>query len=118
MRPLGLEQVGMYEFVEEQVRCLVAEHLGVGLEELVCDVSLRDDLAADSIDLVELAVAIEREFAIVVPERILDEVRTYGDLVQATGLLIRARTEPIRSRAVNPAAEPLSTLERTGWLTP
>ena len=102
-----------HEFVEEQLRCLVAEHLGVGLEELLRDVSLRDDLAADSLDLVGLAVAVEGEFAIVVPERILEQVRTYGDLVHTTGLLIRARREaealaaerpePIRARIVIPA---------------
>jgi len=118
----------MYEFVEPQVRRLVAEHLGVGLEELVSEVSLRDDLAADSLDLVELALALEGEFAIVVPERIVDEVRTYSDLVHATGLLIRARCEAeargaeppqrIWARIVPPAGESSGTLERTGWLTP
>jgi len=118
----------MDDFVEQGVRCLVAEHLGVGLEELVSEVSLRDDLAADSLDLVELALALEGEFAIVVPERILDEVRTYGDLVRATGLLIRARCEAeargaepperIWARIVPPAGESSGTLERTGWLTP
>ena len=83
----------MYAFVEPHVRRLVAEHLGVGREELLSGVSLRDDLAADSLDLVELAVALEGEFAIGVPERVLDEVRTYSDLVHATGLLIRLRCE-------------------------
>ena len=88
----------------------------MGLEELLCDVSLRDDLAADSLDLVELVVALEGEFAIVVPERILDQVRTYGDLVHTTTLLIRAcreaevlaaeRPEPIRARIVTPAGDP------------
>ena len=91
--PAGLGRWGTDEFVEPHVRRLVAEHLGVGVEELVSEVSLRDDLAADSLDLVELALALEGEFAIVVPERILDEVRTFGDLVCATGLLIRARSE-------------------------
>ena len=118
----------MHEFVEPHVRYLVAERLGVGLEELVSEVSLRDDLAADSLDLVELSMALEAEFAIVVPERILDRVRTYGDLVHATGLLIRARaeaetraTEPaprIRVRITPPAGDPGGTLERTGGLTP
>src|SRR3989442_421693 len=84
---------GMEEFVEADVRRVVAHCLGVGIEDLVSEVSLRDDLAADSLDLVELAMALEAEFAIVVPERILDRVRTYGDLVHATGLLIRARCE-------------------------
>jgi acyl carrier protein len=118
----------MYEFVELQVRRLTAEHLGVGLEELVDGVSLREDLAADSLDLVELSLALEGEFAIVVPERILDEVRTYSDLVHATGLLIRARfageargpelPQRIRVRIVPAAGEASGILERTGWLTP
>ena len=118
----------MYEFVEPHVRRLVAEHLGVGVEELVSDVSLRDDLAADSLDLIELAMALEGEFAIVVPERILDEVCTYRDLVHATGLLIRARCEAeargaerpphIWVRIVPATGESGGTLERTGWLTP
>jgi len=125
--PAGLGRWGIDEFVEPHVRHLVAEQLGVGVEELLSDVSLREDLAADSLDLVELAMAIEGAFAIVVPERMLDEVRTYRDLVHATALLIRARcaaeargAEPpdrIWLRIV-PAAGSSGTLERTGWLTP
>ena len=115
-------------FVEPSCRRLVADHLGVDLEELVAGVSLRDDLAADSLDLVELAMALEAEFGIMVPERILDRVRTYGDLVQAMGLLIRARRAaevraaepPLRTwaRVRSPAGELGGSLERAGWLTP
>jgi len=112
-------------FVERSCRRLVADHLGVGVEQLVAGVSLREDLAADSLDLVELAMALEAEFGIVVPERLLDRVRTYGDLVRATGLLIRAR----RAAEVRAAEPPLrmwarragksgGSLERAGWLTP
>lgn len=115
----------MYEFVEPHLRRLVAEHLGVGLEVLVSGVTLRDDLAVDSLDLVGLVMVLEGEFAIAMSERTVDEVRTYGDLVHATGLLIRARglttgTEPaprIRVRIVSASGEP-TTLERTGLLTP
>lgn len=85
---------GMDEFVEPHVRRLVAEQLAVGIEELVFDVSLRDDLAADSLDLVALALAVEGEFAVVVPDRILDEVRTFGDLVRAVGRLMWAGIAP------------------------
>src|SRR5439155_17374520 len=119
---------GMEEFVEAHVQRLVADCLGVGIEELVSEVSLRDDLAADSLDLIELAMALEAEFAIVVPERILDQVRTYGDLVQTTGLLIRTRCEaeargaerPLRMwvRITPPAGGSAGILERTGWFTP
>jgi acyl carrier protein len=116
----------MYEFVEPQVRHLVAEHLGVESDALVSAVSLREDLAADSLDLAELALALEHAFAIEVPERILDAVRTYADLVHATGLLIRGRwqasgAEPlqrIRACIISPAGESNGTLERTAWLTP
>jgi acyl carrier protein len=118
----------MEEFVEPSVRRLVADHLGVGAEDLAAGVSLRDELAADSLDLLELAMALEAQFAIVVPERILDQVRTYGDLIEATGLLVRARLE-IETRAVEsppriwarivPApGESGGTLERSGWLDP
>ena len=118
----------MEEFVEPHVRRVVADRLGVGVEELVSDVSLRDDLAADSLDLVELAMALEAEFAIVVPDSVLDRVRTYGDLVQTTGHLLRTRYEaeaegaaqPLRiSARITPAAGgSAGILERTGWLSP
>ena len=118
----------MYEFVEPHVRRAAAEHLGVGFGELVSEVALRDDLAADSLDLFEMALALEGEFAIVMPERILGEVRTYSDLVRATCFLIRVRREAeargaeppqhIWARIVPPAGESSGTLERTGWLTP
>ena len=77
----------MHDLVEPRVRRVVAEHLGVGLDELDAEVSLRDDLAADSLDLVSLGLMLEDEFAILVPERLLDEVRTFGDLVRATAFL-------------------------------
>jgi acyl carrier protein len=117
----------MYEHLEPRVRHLVAEHLGVRVETLVSRVSLREDLAADSLDLVGLAIALEGEFAIVVSEHILEDVRTYGDLVHATGALIRARCEAAERGAEPPqriwarivrAGESRGTLERTGWLTP
>ena len=94
-RPGGIPESpatwGTDEFVEPYVRCLVAEYLGVGVEELASHVSLREDMAADSLDLIELAVALEGEFAIVVPETVIEDVRTYGDLVRATAGLMRAR---------------------------
>jgi len=126
--PVVLGRWGMYEFVEPHVRRLVADHLGVGVEELVPELSLRDDLAADSLDLVELALALEERFGIGVPEHILDQVRSYGDLVETTVDLIRSRRAAQSRSAAPPAhfvarivpAEGRSDgiLERGGWLTP
>lgn len=114
-----------YEFVESRVHRLVVHHLGVGPETLVGDVTLRDDLAADSLDLLELVLAIEGEFAITVGDSVVDEVRTYGDLVDATVLLVRAGREaspplpPMWTRAwahiVGPAKEATGSPEPTSW---
>ena len=85
---------GMEHLVEPRVRRLVAESLGIGLEELTPDVSLTDDLAADSLDLVELSIALEAELGVDVPEQLLQQVRTYGDLVQATLATLRRPPTP------------------------
>src|SRR5262249_61443420 len=81
----------MFDFVEPRVRRLVADHLGVGTEELTRDVSLADELAVDSLDLVELALALEAEFGISLSEATLDQVRTYGELADAVCVLARHR---------------------------
>ena len=121
----------MSEFVEPRVRRVVADRLGVSLEELAPDVSLIDDLAADSLDLVELAVEIERQFGISIPESLIDEIRTYGDVVETVQRLSRAQREAefaaranvrpphVFARVVPPPARPNDApLQRGGWLTP
>src|SRR3989442_1643975 len=81
----------MFDFVEPRVRRVVAEQLGVNTEELTPDVSLTDDLAADSLDLLELTLALEAEFGIVVSESALERVRTYGDLRATVHALLPQR---------------------------
>src|SRR5204862_24296 len=83
----------MFDFVEPRVRRVVAEQLGVNVEELTPDVSLTDDLAADSLDLLELTLALEAEFGIVVSESALERVRTYGDLRATVHALLHQRHE-------------------------
>lgn len=96
------------EVVEPQLRRLIADHLGVGPEVLVAHVSLRDDLAVDSLDLVDLIVAIEAKFMIAVPQHTLDVVHSYDDLVRESIGLIRAGRDAagarkVRSRALSPS---------------
>jgi acyl carrier protein len=76
---------------EPRVRRVVAEHLGIGWEDLRPYVSLTDDLAADSLDLAELVVGLEDEFDIVIPDSMLGEVRTYAELVACVEVLHRRR---------------------------
>jgi acyl carrier protein len=118
------KQVGMWSLVEPRVRRLVAEHLGVTEEELSPELSLVDDLAADSLDFAELALAVEEELDLAVPEQMLDGVRTYGDLVEAAITLARARLKseapnvPVVARVHRPAHGSEGMLERAGLLTP
>ena len=118
----------MDEYVEPRVRRVVAEHLGVDSDELTRDVSLVDDLAADSLDLIEVGLAVENELGIVIPERALEEVRTFGELVDAALTLARehrhvdARREmppvAVVARIVPPLGERGQRLERAVVLTP
>ena len=123
--PLG--RWGLSEFIEPHLRYLVADRLGVGNEELVPDVDLREDLAVDSLDLLELGLAVEAEFGITFPERDLAQVRRYGDLVETTVDLVgeRRHAEPssdappcIAARITSAEGPPSGTLHRVGWLTP
>lgn len=84
---------GEEAFVEWRVRRLVADVLGAGAEELAPEVSLTDELAADSLDLAEIAVALEAAFGIVMPERAVESVRTYGDLVRYVAALTSGRRD-------------------------
>ena len=116
--------------VEARVRRVVADTLGVGDEDLTPEVSLAEDLAADSLDLVEMAIELEGELGIMLPDRILDGVRTFGELLTAALSLTRqsqddevkarrrpmlVRTGVVASRGKN-AKHP--GLVRTEWLTP
>ena len=107
--------------LEPRLRALVADSLGVGPDELASDVSLTDDLAADSLDLAELAVRLETELGLVVPDRVVTQLRTYGDLVRAAIAVARATPPdpeippvPIWARLVSPRGQ----LLRTEYLTP
>jgi acyl carrier protein len=125
--PLGMGRWGMGLFIEPSVRRLVAERLGVRIEDLISAVSLRGDLAADSLDLIDLTVALEAEFAIAVPDRVMNRAGTYGELVEAIGRLILARREAeshaaelphVWVRILPPKGASRGTLERADWWTP
>ena len=118
----------MQHFVEPRIRTLVADHLGVRPEELTAEVSLVDDLAADSLDMIELAIAVEDALDISIPERTIDRVRSFGDLVEiiAHGLACRREAEflaqaPVllaRARLIPRETRRHRALERSVWLTP
>ncbi|HNT56384.1 MAG TPA: acyl carrier protein [Syntrophales bacterium] len=67
--------------VEEQVRKLIVEQLNVTEEECVLEASFVDDLGADSLDLVELVMAMEDHFGIEISDEELMKIRTIQDAV-------------------------------------
>ena len=62
--------------VEERVKSLVAEQLGVGAEEIKNESSFIDDLGADSLDTVELVMALEEEFEIEISDEHAEHILT------------------------------------------
>ena len=60
--------------VEERVKKIVAEQLGVKEEEVTNDASFVDDLGADSLDTVELVMALEEEFETEIPDEDAEKI--------------------------------------------
>ncbi len=67
--------------LEPRLRALVAVHLDVDPVRVVPAARLGDDLCVDSLDAVELTMMLEDEFDIVLPDDLIADVRTYGDVV-------------------------------------
>ena len=68
--------------VEEKVKDIIVEELGVEREKLTSDASFMEDLGADSLDTVELVMAFEEEFGIEIPDDAAETIQTYGDAVK------------------------------------
>ncbi len=67
--------------IEEKVQKIVAEKLSVEPEEVIGKASFVDDLGADSLDLVELIMAMEEEFDIEIPDEEAEKIRTVQDAI-------------------------------------
>ena len=68
--------------VEERVRDLIVEQLGVNADQVAADASFVDDLGADSLDTVELVMAFEEEFGIDIPDEDAEKMATVNDALK------------------------------------
>ena len=66
---------------EERVKDIIVKQLGVKPEEVKNDASFTDDLGADSLDLVEVVMALEEEFNAQIPDEEAEKIKTVGDAV-------------------------------------
>ena len=69
------------EEIFEKVKKIIVEQLGVAETSVTMEASFIDDLGADSLDIVELVMAIEEEFDIEIPDSDAEKVVTVGDVV-------------------------------------
>lgn len=66
----------------EKIKAAIIEQLGVEESEVTMDASFTDDLGADSLDLVELIMALEEEFDMEISDEDAEKMKTVGDAVQ------------------------------------
>ena len=76
--------------VEERVKKIVAEQLGVKEEEVTNQASFVDDLGADSLDTVELVMALEEEFETEIPDEEAEALVTVGEAVDLVAAKLNA----------------------------
>lgn len=69
-------------FSEERVKEIIAKELEVSPDQLTAAASFIDDLGADSLDTVELVMALEEEFSIDIPDEDADKIKTVGDVME------------------------------------
>ena len=67
--------------IEQRVKNIVVEHLGVDESKVVPESSFIDDLGADSLDTVELVMAFEEEFEIEIPDDAAEKIQTIKDAI-------------------------------------
>ncbi|MDD5604072.1 MAG: acyl carrier protein [Eubacteriales bacterium] len=65
----------------EKVKAIIAEQLGVEEDEVTMEASFIDDLGADSLDIVELIMALEEEFDLEIPDSEAEKITAVSDVV-------------------------------------
>jgi len=66
----------------DKVKSIIVEQLGVEEEDVKMESSFVDDLGADSLDIVELVMALEEEFDLEIPDEDAEKIRTVGEAVK------------------------------------
>ena len=67
--------------IEAKVKSIIADQLGVGEDENKPESSFIEDLGADSLDIVELVMAMEEEFEVEIPDEEAENIKTVGDAI-------------------------------------
>ncbi|HRY48672.1 MAG TPA: acyl carrier protein [Candidatus Paceibacterota bacterium] len=68
--------------IEQRVKDIIVEQLGVNADQVTADAKFIEDLGADSLDTVELIMALEEEFGLEVPDEEADKLQSVGDVIK------------------------------------
>ena len=71
----------MADNIQEKVTEIIVEQLGVSADQVKLESKMIEDLGADSLDAVELVMAVEEEFGIEVPDEEAEKLRSVGDII-------------------------------------
>lgn len=86
VRATGTDGKGAFTMIFNKLKALIAEQLGVDEDTITLEATFVDDLGVDSLDLVELSMALEDEFGIEeMAEEDMANIKTVGDLVEYLG---------------------------------
>jgi acyl carrier protein len=77
------KEVGSFmSSIEERVKKVVEEQLSVNQDQITADASFIDDLGADSLDTVELVMALEEEFSVEIPDEEAEKITKVGEAIE------------------------------------
>jgi len=82
--------------IEGRLRAVASHHLDIDPGRLVLTARLGQDLCVDSLDAVELTMVLEDEFDIALPDQVVADVRTFGDIVALVQERVGARADGFR----------------------
>jgi acyl carrier protein len=70
------------DVIATEIRKLIHDKLGIGTELLTDKASFKDDLAVDSLDLIELQMEIEKQYSVNMPDEVAENLKTVGSLIE------------------------------------